>query len=354
MAIRFRCPFCQQLLSIASRKAGMIARCPKCQRQLSVPLRVEDVDPASASLEAVEVIPQPYPDLPPPSRPAGPPTFVPGTFPGTIRQPLRAESRGYELIAALFAILVITAVYLLFAKRGLPSPSGLLGHGLGVVGFLMMLSTETLYSLRKRVRGFTLGQTSTWLRIHIFTGFVGSWLVLLHSAGKFNGLAGILTLLTVVMVVSGCIGRYIYTAVPRNLDGAEVAVRDLEEQIRGAEERLQALGLAPREEKVLAAALEMPQSGWMLVLGRGLLRWRQKRALHRAMSQLSAKGETRAAELERLLAERYRLQMQIHSLVMARKLLALWHVTHVPLGFALFTLAIIHIGGALYYTTFVR
>src|SRR5262249_23049360 len=162
---------------------------------------------------------------------------------------------------------------------GLPRPSGWLGHGLGIVGFLLMVSTETLYSLRKRVRGFTLWRMSTWLRMHIFTGLVGSYLVLLHSAGKFNCPARMLTLLTLIIVASGFIGRYIYTAVPRTLDGAEVAVRDLEGQIARADQQLQALGGALLGQEVLATATEIPQRGWRLVLGRGVLRWRQRRRI---------------------------------------------------------------------------
>jgi phage FluMu protein Com len=37
MPIRFRCDYCGQLLSIASRKAGSQAQCPKCQHENTVP-----------------------------------------------------------------------------------------------------------------------------------------------------------------------------------------------------------------------------------------------------------------------------------------------------------------------------
>jgi phage FluMu protein Com len=37
MPIRFRCDYCGQLLSIASRKAGSAVRCPKCRHENSVP-----------------------------------------------------------------------------------------------------------------------------------------------------------------------------------------------------------------------------------------------------------------------------------------------------------------------------
>jgi hypothetical protein len=47
-------------------------------------------------------------------------------------------------------------------------------------------------------------------------------MVLLHTSWKFNGLAGAVTLLTIIIVISGIIGRYIYTRIPRTLDGLEI------------------------------------------------------------------------------------------------------------------------------------
>ena len=37
MPIRFRCPFCNQLMGIARRKAGTVVRCPSCASQVTVP-----------------------------------------------------------------------------------------------------------------------------------------------------------------------------------------------------------------------------------------------------------------------------------------------------------------------------
>jgi hypothetical protein len=37
-----------------------------------------------------------------------------------------------------------------------------------------------------------------------------------------------------------------------------------------------------------------------------------------------------------------------------RRLLSLWHLFHIPLGLVLFTLAFIHVGGALYYAAFLK
>ena len=37
MPIRFYCPFCDQLLGIASRKAGTVITCPRCKGEVGVP-----------------------------------------------------------------------------------------------------------------------------------------------------------------------------------------------------------------------------------------------------------------------------------------------------------------------------
>jgi hypothetical protein len=129
-----------------------------------------------------------------------------------------------ELWLAFLAAILITGLYALVVifTRGIPPASDLFGHGLGILGFILMLMTETLYSLRKRSRSARWGRMSRWLQLHIFTGLVGPYMVLLHTSWKFNGLAGVTTLLTVVIVISGFVGRYIYTRIPRTVDGLEI------------------------------------------------------------------------------------------------------------------------------------
>jgi hypothetical protein len=178
-----------------------------------------------------------------------------------------------ELWAAFIVMVMITAVYggVVYFMREIPPASELFGHGIGIVGFILMLLTETLYSLRKRTRSVKWGRMSTWLQLHIFTGLVGPYMVLLHTSWKFNGLAGATTLLTIIIVVSGFIGRYIFTRIPRTLDGLEIE------------------GTLSQE-----------------------------------------------------------------ALKQARRLMALWHTVHIPIGMALFISAFVHIGAALYYATFLK
>ena len=129
-----------------------------------------------------------------------------------------------ELWLAFVFCVLITGLYgvVVVWTREIPAAGELFGHSIGIVGFLLMLMTEILYSLRKRSRRAALGRMSTWLQFHIFTGLVGPFMVLLHTSWKFNGLAGATTLLTVIIVFSGFIGRYIYTRIPRTMDGLEI------------------------------------------------------------------------------------------------------------------------------------
>jgi hypothetical protein len=128
-----------------------------------------------------------------------------------------------ELIYALLACIIVTVSYgaMILFTRQIPAASEFYGHTIGILGFLLMLSTETLYSLRKRSFSGRWGRMSGWLQFHIFTGIVGPFMVLLHSSWKLNGLAGVTLLLTGIIVVSGFIGRYIYTRIPRTADGIE-------------------------------------------------------------------------------------------------------------------------------------
>ena len=271
--------------------------------------------------------------------------------------------RNTELWAALAAMLILGAVYVVAVRQldGVPAASGLLGHGLGVIGFMLMLMTETLYSLRKRSRVARWGRTSSWLRFHIFTGLVGPFLVLLHTSWKFNGLAGVVMLLTGVVVLSGVIGRYIYTAVPRTADGVALEAADLEREIAASEAELQRW-LAGRPEgtrQVVSRLAAIPDSGdgegsLALVFGRSLLDWGYRQQWRREQRRLDAAGREQARELGRLLRRRQTLQRQRSSLAVARRTLAAWHAVHIPIGMVLFAAAFVHAAAAIYYATLLR
>ncbi|MHB0877773.1 MAG: hypothetical protein ACYC5O_17185 [Anaerolineae bacterium] len=260
--------------------------------------------------------------------------------------------RNREIFYAVAAMALVTAFYGATVTRlqAVPAASGLVGHGLGIAGFTLMLMTETLYSLRKRSRWARWGRMSSWLRFHIFTGLVGPYMVLLHAAWRFNGLAGAAMAMSLVVVVSGIVGRYIYTAVPRNADGLALQAEELQAEIDATESRLRqwlAAQPEPAQAQVarLAALPNLDQSFASAADVRGISGQRR---------QLTGVTKAQARELDGLMRQRRSLQRQMASAATTRRMLAVWHAVHVPLGLALFTLAFVHTVAAIYYATLLR
>jgi len=266
------------------------------------------------------------------------------------RSPIRLDD---ELVLAGLAILAITLLYLMTtALLGVPAASGLFGHSIGILGFGLMLATETLYSWRKRTRRKAWGRMSAWLKFHIFTGLVGPYLVFLHAAWKFHGLAGITLLMTAIVVVSGFFGRYIYTAVPRTVDGVILERAEVLRMLASAEADLAGI------QGELAAAPELGEpgavNGMLMVLGRSLYGLRDAwRAWARGRG-LDPQARAARARVEVLIRRRDELQRQVVTLAAARRLMASWHTLHVPLGMMMFSAAIIHIAAAMYYATLLK
>jgi len=266
-----------------------------------------------------------------------------------------------ELWLAFIAIVIITILYLfvVITQGGIPGAREFFGHSFGILGFTLMLMTEFLYSQRKRSRSARWGRMANWLQFHIFTGIVGPYLVLLHSSWKFNGLAGVVMLLTGVVVLSGFIGRYIYTAIPRTADGAEIESLELERDINSTETSLQEwLTAYPQTQSalrpVLAAVSPQPAGGPGLIFGRGLREWQTRYQWWQIKRTLTAAPREQIDRLETLLQRRRVLAQQVASLAMARRMLALWHAIHIPIGMTLFFAAFVHIIGAIYYATLLK
>ncbi len=233
--------------------------------------------------------------------------------------------RNREFWYSLAAIVVVTGLYVLAYRQAnaLPRASSLIGHGIGVVGIVLMLMTATLYSVRKLSHSAHWGDMAGWLRFHMVTGLVGPYMVLLHTSMRFHGVAGVAMLFTIVVVISGLVGRYLYTAVPRGALAASAA--------SAIDRRIARSELAPTAAEApsgAAAALEAGGGGVAVSATPPATRDRP--------------AGTRAPEAA---ATGLRLDPQAST----RRALASWHAVHVPLVLALFVVALVHTVGALYY-----
>lgn len=109
-------------------------------------------------------------------------------------------------------------------------PAGPVGHGLGILGSVMVLLL-LLYSLRKRARFMQgKGDLRIWLRYHIFLGVVGPILITLHTSFKVDGLVAVSYWSMVAVALSGVFGRYLYQQIPRNVLGETMTMEEIEQR----------------------------------------------------------------------------------------------------------------------------
>jgi hypothetical protein len=102
-------------------------------------------------------------------------------------------------------------------------PGGIVGHGTGVIGSLMMLLL-LLYSIRKRFRFMRgRGDIGYWLNYHIWLGITGPLLVIFHSAFKLHGIIVISFWSMVGVALSGVFGRFLYLQIPRAESGDDLS-----------------------------------------------------------------------------------------------------------------------------------
>jgi hypothetical protein len=107
-------------------------------------------------------------------------------------------------------------------------PTGLAGHGYGIVGSSMIVLGVAVYSTRKRVRRFaSVGKLKHFLEFHILLCLTGPILILYHTTFKFGGLVTIGFWSMTAVLTSGLIGRYLYAQIPRGIQGQEVDLAQL-------------------------------------------------------------------------------------------------------------------------------
>lgn len=262
--------------------------------------------------------------------------------------------RPYELELSLFFVIVLSGIYIAYDILAVPRGGHPFGHSLGIIGTLLMVITETGYSVRKRTNWLNwAGPVRYWLSMHIVTGIVGPFMVLMHTGLQFRGLAGVSFILSLIVVGSGFIGRYLYTALPRSITGVTTSKRSLEQEITAVSQSLTQFEMQkPERVHELVTELSQRQTGrnpLLTILGRSYYQWRFQRTLKRKLKQLDQMAAEQKQQLSQMLTRRRDLQRQTEMLEAARRVMRLWHILHIPFGLTLFFSVGLHVVATIYF-----
>ncbi|HEX7583299.1 MAG TPA: hypothetical protein VF373_01315 [Prolixibacteraceae bacterium] len=228
-------------------------------------------------------------------------------------------------------------------------PSGIWGHGFGIIGSLMIILGVALYMLRKRIRRFSrIGILKHWLEFHIFLCVLGPVLVLYHTAFKFGGLVAISFWSMVAVVLSGMIGRYIYLQIPRTIEGGEMNLNEIN-QIKD-ELNKQLTMVYHLDENVLDAILQTvknrPDRSGNNLLSRSIAKYNFERRTIREVKSILRKQKISGKSFKkvvRLIKEEISLNRKIDRLITMQNLFKYWHVAHLPFAILMLIIMIIHV-----------
>lgn len=246
-------------------------------------------------------------------------------------------------------------------KHDLLKPSGAIGLKLGIAGTVLFFIIF-LYALRKIIPWLgRMGSTRHWMDFHVIAGVTAPFLIAFHASFKFQGIAGVAFWIMLSVALSGIVGRYLYSQIPRSLTAAELSLNELESSEQELTEALssQSIYSAQQLSRILAVPSgdSIRRIGPLLAIGAMILLDLklpfQVAALRRASSKLSgallsAGGifSTSNAEVERvvrLVRKKASLSRRLIFLDHTHRVFHLWHVIHRPFSYAFAVLAIMHI-----------
>jgi hypothetical protein len=276
----------------------------------------------------------------------------------------KTAHRIYLLVLSLIVILALVAIiykgyayYRISLEERffhpdhiLLKPSGIWGHGMGIIGSIFMILGVFMYMARKRYRIFSrIGVLKHWLEFHIFLCTLGPILVLFHTSFKFGGIVAISFWSMVAVFLSGIIGRFIYIQIPRSIEGRELSlseVRDLKGSI--GDTLTNSIQLDEESHKVILDSIKVKAE---LYSNNFFVRNTPKyfKDLKTLRNVKSVLRKNKVSRLQRkivldLVKNEMSLNRRIDRLVLMQNMFKYWHVAHLPFALVMLVIMIVHVG----------
>ncbi|HEY4055823.1 MAG TPA: 4Fe-4S dicluster domain-containing protein [Kofleriaceae bacterium] len=219
---------------------------------------------------------------------------------------------------------------------------GLIGAGLMIIA--------AVYPIFRRIKAFRwLASNTMWFDFHLMTGSVGPMFIALHSVLKLDTWVSSAFWSMVIVVVSGFLGRYLYTQVPELASGVELEELDHERFFQMHRPRLtvpmaeidRELNAQRANAHTVAMSPSMLRALWWLVF-QDIFRIPRTWARRSRLAQLGVDRKTRR-ELARRAQRMIVIARRQVVAPKAQLLLNSWKRVHVPFTILLTILATAHI-----------
>lgn len=224
-------------------------------------------------------------------------------------------------------------------------PSGSVGHGLGILGTLLILIGVFSYIGRKKKKFLPrVGALKHWLEFHIFLCSVGPLLVLFHTAFKFGGIVSVSFWSMVAVVLSGIIGRFIYIQIPRTIQGRELSLAEIQDvKDRFSQDLKQRYSLDDVLFERLMDVTRMKTTQGLENETNSRPDTRTvKRNVNDILRQSGLTGKDKRGVMK-LVKNEMRMNARIRRLHTMQTLFRYWHVAHLPFALVMLVIMVIHV-----------
>jgi sulfur relay (sulfurtransferase) DsrC/TusE family protein len=233
--------------------------------------------------------------------------------------------------------------------HNLLKPSGILGHGMGIIGSFFMIIGVSSYMARKRYRSLSrMGLLKHWLEFHIFLCTLGPILVLFHTAYKFGGLVAISFWSMVAVFLSGIIGRFIYIQIPRSIEGRELSlneVREMKSDIAGIVRN--SYNLDEESYNIIADSIKKKVELYhKSAIVSYIRKYFDDHRSIQSVRKVLKRNKLPQAEYKKILAlvkDDIMLNRRIERLDTMQNLFKYWHVAHFPFALVMLIIMTIHV-----------
>jgi len=226
--------------------------------------------------------------------------------------------------------------------------SGIVSHGLGIIGSLMIVVGVFSYMARKRYKVFSrIGVLKYWLEFHIFLCTLGPVLILFHTTFKFGGIVAVSFWSMVAVVASGVIGRFIYIQIPRTIEGREISLHELDDIKQEMNKQLRStVSLDESIYEMIDGSSKNNSGNTPGLIGKSV---QQKVAIRRLRKELKLQKlpKDKVREVLRIFNNQVSMKNRIDRLLTMQNLFKYWHVAHLPFALVMLVIMIIHVVVAL-------
>lgn len=224
-------------------------------------------------------------------------------------------------------------------------PSGIFGHGLGIVGTFMILFGVIIYIARKRYNFLSKQLRLKYLlEFHIFLCTLGPVLILFHTAFKFGGIVSVAFWSMVAVVLSGVIGRFVYIQIPRTIEGRELTLNEVKGMKDSLSDNLK--NNKNINDELRNLLMTFASSGNTSANTSFVTQYFENRravAMIRKAMKEGAVPTKQQSSITRLLKEEISLAYKIRRLHTMQRLFKYWHVAHLPFALIMFIILVIHV-----------